>query len=120
MSKVTVPKAPIPVSGFPICAADYGCDYEVAEKGGTCAIHGGPPASLEMIHRSIHRQLKSCVSDMMGCLNCKGRLLKDTRCHRCNWMRGAAMGMAGLAEQLGWAEEMGPYLDLIALRRDGA
>jgi hypothetical protein len=56
---------------------------------------------------------------MADCPDCKGRPLKDTRCPKCNWMRGVAMGIAGIAEQLGWAEEMRPYMDLIAFRRDG-
>ena len=114
---VVVPESPIPIAGFPICAAGRCCDYEVARKGDMCAVHGGQPAGLETVHRSIHRQLRTCVSGMRDCPDCQGRPLKDTRCPRCNWMRGAAMGMAGIAEQLGWGGEMDPYMDLIALKR---
>ena len=91
-----MPESPIPIAGFPICAAGRCCDYEVARKGDMCAVHGGQPAGLETVHRSIHRQLRTCVSGMRDC---------------------PAMGMAGIAEQLGWGGEMDPYMDLIALKR---
>ena len=114
---LTIPESPIKLDGFPLCT-DYDCPHEVGTKGQKCGLHGGPPAVIDIIHRTIHRQIRTSLRAMVGCDDCHYLSLDEIRCIRCCWYRGAIMGMAGIAEQLGWGEEMIPYLNLIAHRRE--
>ena len=114
---VTIPDAPIKVHGFPLCT-HHDCPHEVETKGQACGLHGGPPATVDIIHRTIHRQIRTASWGMIDCPDCRYTALDDIRCIRCCWYRGSIMGMAGIAEQLGWGEEMVRYLELIAHRRE--
>ena len=108
-----LPEAPIKLSGFPTCAHPSRDGREVEKAGDFCAQDGGKPASMEILRRSMHREIRMAIRQMQLCGDCAVIPINEIRCHRCTWMRGAAMGIAGVGEQLGWAEELEPYMRMI-------
>lgn len=112
-----IPEAPIKLSGFPTCKAGDG--REVESRGDFCAQDGGKSASPQILRRAIHRQVRCGIAQMQRCEECKGIPLADSRCKVCSWWRGGVMGIAGLAEQMGYAEEMIPYMEMISVYAPG-
>lgn len=119
MDRYGLPEPPIKLDGFPLCAHPDGDRREVAAPGELCAQDGGQPATLEILRRSIHRQIRGAILEMKCCRRCEGLDLRDVRCAACAWMRGAAMGVAGIAELLGWAGEVQPLMSLIGIYDPG-
>lgn len=101
----------IELAGFPTCKV--GDKHEVNPDQEFCAMHGGTPLSLEGQRRTIHRTIRMAIRLMMKCRECEGIPLKELRCGACAWSRGAAMGVAGFAEVLGWEDELVPYMQMI-------
>lgn len=115
MSKL--PDPPIKLDGFPTCAAGDG--REVEKRGDCCAQDGGKPASMQILRRAIHRQIRTCITRMIQCGPCSGIPLNGVRCPMCTWYRGGAMGIGGLAEQLGYAEELEPLMSMVGVLDPG-
>lgn len=111
MLDITIPEAPIKLDGFPTCATGDG--REVEKRGDVCALDGGKPASLDMIRRTIHRQIRAALRQVLACETCKEIPPDKVRCQKCSWMRGAIVGMAGVGEQIWGDEEFTPYLEII-------
>ena len=76
-------------------------------------MHGGTPLSLEGQRRTMHRTIRMAIRLMQRCQECQDIPLKEVRCTACAWSRGAAMGIAGFAEVLGWEKELVPYMQMI-------
>ena len=107
-----LPEPSIQLAGFPVCA-HYPCEYEVAEKRQSCAIHGGPPPSFSILRRTIVRKVRTAVHQILLCPECTEKDLKGIRCLTCALMRGQAMGLAQIAEQCGWGSDTDPLLAMI-------
>lgn len=112
MKNVGLPEPPIELAGFPACKV---CGREERVRDAGCAMHGGEPLPLEALRRSILRQIRSCVYQVMECKRCSDKSLNEARCAWCGWLRGAAMGIAGIAEQMGWEKDAVPYMKMIAV-----
>jgi hypothetical protein len=111
MDKDGLPEPPIELRGFKTCAEGDRREVQPGEE--YCVQHGGKPLTLDGLRRSAHRTIRMAIHQMMTCGNCVGVPLNEIRCSKCAWMRGAAMGIAGEAEQLGWADDMEPYMKMI-------
>lgn len=111
-----LPESPIELAGFPTCKV---CGREEAKNGAGCAMEGGPPLSTDGLRRSILRQIRSCIYQVMNCEKCKDKQLNAERCAWCAWLRGAAMGIAGIGEQMGWESDALPYMKMIAVYEPG-
>lgn len=111
-----LPEPPIELGGFPTCQV---CQREESNKDAGCAMHGGQPLSIEALRRSLLRQMRSCVYQVMNCDQCTDKKLNEERCSWCAWLRGAAMGIAGIAEQMGWESDALPYMKMIAVYDPG-
>ena len=111
VDKHGIPMPEIELTGFLTCKA--GDQHEVNPGQGFCAMHGGTVLSLEGQRRTMHRQIRMAIRLMTKCQKCEGIPLKDLRCTACAWSRGAAMGVAGFAEVMGWADELVPYMQMI-------
>lgn len=105
-----LPDAPIQVAGFPACRV---CGREEMERGIGCAMHGGRPLDLAALRRSMLRQVRTAIQQMIDCQERGFRSVTDVCCPMCSWLRGAAMGIAGIAEQLGFESDMLPYMAVI-------
>lgn len=114
MPDIYIPDAPIKLDGFPLCAHPHNDGREVHAAGDFCALDGGKPASLDMIRRTMHRQMQLALRQILLCQTCKEIPPSDLRCGLCSWMRGALMGMAGVGEQVWGDEEFVPYLKIVA------
>lgn len=113
MLNITIPEAPIKLDGFPLC---YGPDddrREVENPGDLCAMCGGKPASVEILRRTIHRQARLGLRQVLGCRECKDIPPNEVRCTLCAWYRGVIMGIAGIGEQVWGPEEFDGYLKII-------
>ena len=117
MDKYSLPEVPIFLGGIKVC--EKGDKREVADGERFCGQHGGKPLSIEALRRTIHRCLRGGIHEMQRCENCVKIPLNQVRCLRCAWMRGAAMGIAGIAEEMGWAEEVEPYMKMIGVYSPG-
>ena len=114
-----LPEPPITLSGFPTCAHPSQDGREVEALGDFCVQDGGKPASIEILRRAVHRQIRSAIIQMKKCHGCEVLELTDIRCSACTWCRGAAMGIAGIAGQLGWADEIKPLMAMIGIYAPG-
>ncbi len=114
MLNIDIPEAPIQLNGFPTCAGPENDGREVHSAGELCRMDGGKPASLDMIRRTIHRQIRLGLRQLLSCGKCKEIPPNEVRCSFCSWMRGAIMGMAGIGEQVWGDEEFAPYLKIIS------
>ncbi len=117
MLNIIIPAAPIKLDGFPLCAKKD--KREVATEGGLCALCGGPPASLEIVRRSMHRQIRTALREILGCGNCKAIPPNEARCSWCAWVRGAIMGICGIGEQVWGLEEFDEYLKIVSVYDPG-
>lgn len=117
MDKLGIPEPSIRLDGFPTCARGDGREVETA--GGLCAMDGGKGASLEMLRRTCHRQIRSALRQMILCGDCAAVSLAEIRCAKCTWCRGAIMGIAGVGEQVWGGAEFEPYLKGIATFEPG-
>lgn len=115
MLNITIPDAPIKLDGFPTCAHADNDGREVANAGDLCALDGGKPATLEIIRRSFHRQMRLGLRQILACRECKSIPPNEVRCSLCAWFRGAVMGMAGIAEQVWGDVEFMPYVSPISV-----
>lgn len=112
----------IPDAPFDTKAPYHRCPHdatEVAQPGQLCAPHGGPPATPEILRRIAHRQVRGSLRAMVLCSDCALTSLREPRCSKCTWIRGALMGMAGLLELLGCEKEFEPYVKLVAIYDPG-
>ena len=112
LDKDGIPVAPITLDGFPTCKR--GDKREVNPGQDFCALHGGTPLTGEALRRAIHRSIRGPIYEMMKCRECDGIALTDLRCKECAWLRGNAMGTAGIAEEMGLYQEVKPLLQIIA------
>lgn len=119
MLNITIPDAPIKLDGFPTCAGPENDGREVHEAGEVCCLDGGKPASLEMLRRTIHRQIRLSLRQLLACRQCKEIPPEKVRCDLCSWYRGAIMGMAGIGEQVWGDEEFMPYLKIVSVHDPG-
>ncbi len=115
MMNIDIPEAPIKLNGFPTCAGPDNDKREVEKAGDLCALCGGKPASVEIIRRSMHRQMRTALRELLGCGNCKAIPPNEVRCGWCAWIRGTIMGMAGIGEQLWGCDEFDEYLKIISV-----
>ena len=123
---VALPPPPFPLDGFPRCAftgpTGIECRSEVLKIGDICGSHPGgtPVLDFGVLRRSIVRQIRTGVLFMQNCRYCAslGRALDEVRCGACGYMRGCILGIAGIAEEHGWAEDSRPLLDLVARREE--
>ena len=113
MLNIAIPEAPIKLDGFPLCSHPDGDGREVENHGDVCALNGGKPASMEIVRRSMHRQIQQGLRQLLACEKCKAIPPNEVRCTLCAWFRGAIMGMAGIGEQVWGCEEFEPYLAII-------
>src|SRR5262245_34122398 len=102
---IEIPDAPIKTSGFPTCAHPQNDKREVENAGDVCRLDGGKPASMEMIRRSAHRQMRLGLRQILACRQCREIPPNEARCPQCAWFRGVMMGIAGLMEQVYGQEE---------------
>ena len=72
-----------------------------------------------MLRRTILRGIRFSVADMIRCEKCKDIPLNEVRCVGCAYMRGCAMGIAGLAEGLKWKDDIEPLIKLIGVYDPG-
>jgi hypothetical protein len=112
-----LPAPPIELAGFPYCR--QGCRTEVRGEGDACAVHGGRPMDLPMLRRRIVRGVRFAVAEIIRCEKCSQIPLNEVRCPGCAWMRGGAMGAAGLAEDLGWEADVEPLIKMIGIHDPG-
>lgn len=119
MLNIVIPDAPIKLDGFPTCAHPGRDQREVENVGDFCALDGGKPASLDIVRRAIHRQIRLSLRQMLGCATCARIAPSEVRCTLCAWFRGAIMGMAGIGEQVWGAEEFEPYLKIVSVYDPG-
>lgn len=110
---IEMPTAPVKLDGFPTCAGPNNDRREVAKAGDLCALCGGAPASMEIIRRSMHRQIGLGLKMLLSCETCREIPPNEPRCQRCSWTRGAMMGMAGIGEQVWGQEEFDGYLRIV-------
>lgn len=115
LDKYGLPVPTIKLDGFPVCAHPRNDGREVEKRGDFCAQDGGKPASTEILRRVTVRQIRSSIRQMMLCGDCVGIPLTSVRCPACTWLRGAAMGIAGVGEQMGFAEDLEPLMALIGV-----
>lgn len=117
MNLSDVPPSPINLKGYPRCGE---CGSEVAVGASLCGAHdgGSPPRDFGILRREIIRQIRGAVASMQNCASCIDLPLHAIRCVMCTWTRGAAMGIYGLAECLGWAADTANVLDMIAKREE--
>lgn len=115
MLNITIPDALIKLDGFPTCAGAQKDGREVEKKGDLCVLDGGKPASLEILRRSIHRQMRLALRQLLGCSKCKEIPPNEKRCEMCAWFRGAMCGMGGIGEQVWGVEEFAPYLKIVCV-----
>lgn len=74
---------------------------------------------LPMLRRTIIRGMRFAIADMIRCEKCREIPLNQVRCGACAYMRGCAMGVAGMAEGLGWIADVEPLLKLIGIPDPG-
>lgn len=115
MLDIAIPDAPVKLDGFPLCSHPHNDGREVHAAGDVCALDGGKPASLEMIRRTMHRQIRLGLRQILACSVCKEIPPNEIRCKKCAWMRGAVMGIAGVGEQVWGLEEFDPYMQIISV-----
>jgi hypothetical protein len=115
MLNIEIPEAPITLKGFPTCAHPHNDGREVEKAGDLCALDGGKPASLEIIRRSLHRQIQQSLRQFLACEKCRAIPPNDIRCNLCSWFRGAIMGMAGIGEQVWGEAEFESYLKIVSV-----
>ena len=115
MLSIAIPDAKIKLDGFPTCAGDQRDGREVEKRGDLCALCGGKPANVEIIRRSMHRQIRTALRELLGCGNCREIPPNEVRCPWCAWVRGTIIGMAGIGEQIWGLEEFDEYLKIISV-----
>lgn len=110
-----LPTPTIKLDGFPICHGDRNrCTTEVSSVSSWCARHSGPPMGPSILRRTLNRQARTAVQNMIDCRDCEHINLNDIRCSKCAWFRGVAMGLTGIAEQNGWEGDVTPLMKMIA------
>ncbi len=107
-----MPPPPFKVEGFSACRE---CGREKYPEDVGCRIHGGQRPTWEMLRRTIYRQIRGGVVKMAECVWCAKVPFNHVSCPACTWIRGATMGVAGLAEVMGWEDDVTWFLDLVSV-----
>lgn len=112
-----VPEPKINLHGFPHCKK---CHTEVLKEGDLCGCHEGgvPPRDFETLRRTLLRQIRGSVASMQNCAKCFSVPMAAIRCPLCTWTRGAAMGLSGIAQIMGWNDDVHDLIDLIGIREE--
>jgi hypothetical protein len=112
--------SPIPLAGFPLCKGDGNtCRQEVADRKTLCPACGGPPLSGEIMRRTYLRQLRTAITGVLACPDCRNKDQRAVRCIDCAFNSGCAYSLGGIMERHGWKDLSDPLMAMIFVRRPG-
>ncbi len=112
-----LPEAAIDLSKPHKCRDD--CGAEVLAHEDRCAYHGGAAMTIPMLRRYTLRGIRFAICEMIRCEKCRDIPLNEVRCNACAYVRGTAMGIGALAENMGWKDDSEPLMALIGIEDPG-